>query len=263
LNARRGAVCAALALAALTSACGGSGKESAGSAPAGGQLTGRHWVLDTAALGVGGAASVSSFIRFQAGDKVAGNDGCNQFAGSYSRAGSQLSFGLLAGTQMACPGTAGEVAQRVTSALGAVEGYAVSGPALTLRDDGGATLLTYREERAGVAGAWNVTSVLYDDGIRSVIGGTTLTTTFAADGHLSGSSGCNTFRGTYEEHGTALRVGPLASTRKACTGPQGAQAQERGYLAALESVVRFEQAGNRLTLFNATGQMAVTLEPSG
>ena len=263
MNLRRGTVCAALALAALTTACGDSGKDASGSAPAGGQLTGRNWVLDTAALGIGGGGSVSSFIRFAAGDKVSGNDGCNQFAGLYGRDGPKLTFGPLAGTQMGCPGVAGEVAQRVTSALGRVQRYAVSGTTLALRDSGGATLLSYREGRTGVAGAWDVTSVLYDDGIRSVLGGTTLTATFGGDGHLSGSSGCNAFRGTYEEQGTTLRIAPLASTRKACTGPEGAQAQERGYLAALESAVRSEQAGTVLTLFNARGQMAVTLERSG
>ena len=114
-----------------------------------------------------------------------------------------------------------------------------------------------------MAGAWDVTSVLYDDGIRSVIAGTTLTATFGPDGRVTGSSGCNTFRGPYEEQGEELSVGPLASTRKACKSPDGAQAQERGYLAALESAVRSEQTGSRLTLFNAKGQMAVTLQRAG
>jgi len=263
LSLRRGAVCAALALAALTSACGGSAKDSSGPPPAGGQITGRQWVLDAEALGVSGGGSVSSFIRFAAGDKVSGNDGCNQFAGSYSLDGSKLTFGPLAGTQMGCPGVAGEVAQRVTSALGRVQRYAVTGTTLALQDAGGATLLSYHEGRASLQGAWDVTSVLYDDGIRSVIGGTTLTARFGAGGHLSGSSGCNTFAGPYDQQGLKLGIGPLASTRKACTTPEGAQGQERGYLAALEAVVRFEQAGNRLTLFNAKGQLAVTLERSG
>jgi len=263
LNIRRGAVCAALALAALTSACGGSGDDSSGAAPAGGPIAGRQWLLDTAALGIAGAESVSSSIRFGAGKKVTGNDGCNQFTGSYSRDGADLTLGPLASTQMGCPGVAGQVAQKVTTSLGEVRRYAVSGTALALQDDGGATLLSYREGRTGVTGAWDVTSVLYDDGIRSVVGGTTLTATFGADGRVSGSSGCNTFHGPYEEQGTKLGIGPLASTRKACNGPEGAQAQERGYLEALESVVRFEEAGTRLTLFNAKGQMAVTLDRAG
>ena len=163
---------------------------------------------------------------------------------------------------MACPGLAGQVGRRVTEALGRVESYAVSGMTLDLRDSRGPAL-GYHEGRASLDGAWDVTSVLYDDGIRSVIAGTELTARFAANGHLSGSSGCNTFRGRYVVSGDRLSIQPLASTRRACTGPLGAQAQERGYVAALESAVRFEQAGSRLTLFNTKGQMAVTLDRSG
>ena len=262
MRLRRGAVCAALALAALMSACGGSEKESAVAPSGGGALTGRQWELDGAALGISGSESVSSWIRFEQG-RVTGNDGCNQFSGSYTQEGSQLTLGPLAGTQMACPGAAGAVAQRVTAALGRVERYAVSGAKLDLIASAGATVLRYHEGRAGLEGAWDAASVLYDDAIRSVLGGTTLTATFAADGRVSGSSGCNTFHGTYDEQGTKLSVGPLASTRRACKDPEGAQAQEKGYLAALESAVRVEQAGTRLTLFNAEGQMAVTLERAG
>ena len=59
--------------------------------------------------------------------------------------------------------------------------------------------------------------------------------------------------------GAGLRIGPLAATEIACTEPEGVDEQERGYVEALASVVRFEQAGPKLTLFNAKGQMAVTL----
>ncbi len=59
--------------------------------------------------------------------------------------------------------------------------------------------------------------------------------------------------------GAQLRLGPLATTEIACTEPEGVDEQERGYFAALASVVRFEQTGPKLTLFNAKGQMAVML----
>ena len=65
---------------------------------------------------------------------------------------------------------------------------------------------------SGVAGAWDVTSVLYDDGIRSVIVGTTLTATFGADGHLSGSSGCNTFRGDLRRYEIDVEIEGVSST---------------------------------------------------
>lgn len=258
----RTALCAALALAALTSGCGGGSGGSGGASattPAADGLTGTHWTLDAQP----GAGAVDSWIRFGADGKVTGNDGCNGFSGPYTRTGAKLTLGPLAGTQMACAGAADAVSRRVTAGLARVAAYAVARRALELKDAAGATVLGYHEERATIEGAWDVTSVLYDDAIRSVILDTKLTATFAADGRISGSTGCNTFRGPYTASGDRIEIGPLAATRRACTSPEGAQAQEQGYLAALESAVRIEQTASRLTLMNAKDQMAVTLERSG
>ncbi len=257
---RRASLIAAVVFAACTIAACGSGDEDSAGGPgrSGGDLAGSQWLLDTAALGVSGAADVSSWIRFDA-DRVAGDDGCNQFSGSYEADGSQLTLGPLASTQIGCAGVAEEVARRVTSALDSVERYAISGATLSLRDSSGADVLSYRKSTPGVEGAWKVTSVLYGDAIRSVVAGTDLTAAFGADERVSGSAGCNTFKGPYTAAGATLRIGPLASTRKDCSDPEGIAEQERGYLKALASVVRFEQAGDRLTLLNAKDQMAVTL----
>jgi heat shock protein HslJ len=40
-------------------------------------------------------------LRFET-DKVTGNDGCNNFFGSYTLEGNKLKFGMLASTRMAC-----------------------------------------------------------------------------------------------------------------------------------------------------------------
>jgi heat shock protein HslJ len=39
---------------------------------------------------------------------------------------------------------------------------------------------------------------------------------FGDDGEPHGTGGCNSFRGRYDRNDDALRIGPLASTRKAC-----------------------------------------------
>ena len=251
-----------LAAAAL-GACGSSGgaaSTSGAGAPAG--LTGTQWVLDSAALGVPGAARVTSWMRLERG-QVSGDDGCNRFSGGYSQSGSALRFGPLAGTRRHCPGAAVEVGTRVTAALEATRSFALRGGELVLRDAGGAELLRYRASAPHVEGHWEATSVLYADGIHSVIIGTTLTADFATGGKLSGSGGCNDFSGGYTAQDTTLRIGPLVSTQKACAGPEGANEQEQGYLAALESARTFDQAGDALTIFDAQGRMAVTLARAG
>ena len=47
--------------------------------------------------------------------------------------------------------------------------------------------------------------------------------TFAADGQVSGSGGCNGFFAPYRTDGDKLTVGPIGSTLMLCEGPVGAQ----------------------------------------
>ena len=240
----------------IASGCGGE-DGTPGASAGGTQLAGTRWVLDVSALGVGGAGPVNSWISF-ARDTVNGNDGCNAFSGSYEADGSKLRFGTLAGTNKACSGPAGAVSREVNAALARVRSYAIRDDALQMKDAGGATVLSYIADTQGVEGDWTVVSVLYDDAIRSVVVGTDLTADFSADGTISGSTGCNSFRGDYTLDGEKLHVGPLTASKDPCPSKEASR-QEAGYLAALESAARIEQAGPELTLLNAKGQMAVTL----
>jgi heat shock protein HslJ len=62
--------------------------------------------------------------------------------------------------------------------------------------------------------------------------------TFDPAGTVSGSTGCNSFSGTYAIDGTALTLGPLATTRMACEEPL--MAQEAAVLEALTAVSGWE-----------------------
>jgi heat shock protein HslJ len=254
-----GLAVALLGAVALT-ACGGDGggDQDAGAGPAGGDLTGVVWLLDTGALDIEGAEEVAAELQFTDEGRVSGSNGCNRLSGAYEADGEALRFGPLATTEIACIGAANTVASAVDFALGKVRAYGIAGDVLTLRDAAGSALLTYREGEQGVAGDWDVVSVLYDDAIRSVTTGTELTASFGGGGEVSGETGCNRFTGPFGEDGEELRVGPLSTTRRACTDEDAAK-QERGYLEALASVVRSERVGDRLTLFDAQGRMAVTL----
>jgi heat shock protein HslJ len=245
---------------AVVSGCGGEdGPPGAGAGGRG--LAGTQWVLDVSALGVADTGSVSSWIAFARGGRVSGNDGCNAFSGSYQEEGSKLTFGPLAGTRMACGGAADDVARKVNAALGRVRAYERAADSLRMQDGGGETVLTYAAGTPGVEGSWTVRSVLYGDAIHSVVAGADLTADFSADGTISGNTGCNTFHGDYSLEGEKLRIGELTATKKACPTPELSE-QEAGYLSALESAVRIEQAGPELTLLNGKGQMAVTLARS-
>jgi len=81
---------------------------------------------------------------------------------------------------------------------------------------------------------------------------------FAAEGNVSGSTGCNNFTGTAKIEGDQVSFNPLATTRKACQGELATQ--EQTFLKAIESVHRFtvDSAGN-LQLLGADGQTLMTL----
>jgi len=117
---------------------------------------------------------------------------------------------------------------------------------------------------AGLPGtSWLV--VNYNNGKEAVVGlltGSEISLNFGADGQVSGSSGCNRYSGGYEATGTALKVGPLASTQMACDKPAGVMEQEQQYLAALQNAATFEIAGDTLTIRDASGAMQVVAKAS-
>lgn len=68
-----------------------------------------------------------------------------------------------------------------------------------------------------VVGEWSVLAI-GDEAVAAEAG---LTVTFAADGSISGATGCNAFAGRYEARGAAVTVLPLRMTRRGCPGAEG------------------------------------------
>jgi len=64
------------------------------------------------------------------------------------------------------------------------------------------------------------------------------TLTFSETGKAEGNGSCNNFFGPAEISGNTLKLGPLASTRRAC--PEAVMDQETKYLKALQSAERLE-----------------------
>ena len=81
---------------------------------------------------------------------------------------------------------------------------------------------------------------------------------FGDDGTVTGSSGCNTFSGTYSADGAIIEIGPLASTQKMCVAEEVME-QEAQFLAALGNASMYEIRGDRLQLRNADGALQVDL----
>ena len=92
---------------------------------------------------------------------------------------------------------------------------------------------------------WVVQEMSVDGAMTAPIPETPLFAVFE-DGTVAGSSGCNSYNGSYEIDGNSMTIGPLATTRMACT-PE-LLAQETLYLELLAQVDSYEVNGDELTM---------------
>jgi len=129
----------------------------------------------------------------------------------------------------------------VAIALGAILVVACSGPPGTTAALPGTT--------------WSVTTI----GSATTIADGPPTMSFGADGKLTGSTGCNTYSGTYKLDGASITVGPLGMTLMLCQGAAGAQ--QAAFAAAIQKVTAWSiGADGALTL---TGATDIVSKPAG
>jgi heat shock protein HslJ len=233
-----------------------------GGAGTGGTIEGVRWLLtdyrvDGTATPV--PADVTADASFAAGT-VSGSGGCNSFTASYAAEGATLTIGQPASTLMLCDGPAGDVETAYFAALPTTASYTATADTLTLFDGSGNAILEFAAGPADpLAGSWIVTGFNTGDSVDSPAAGTELTATFE-NGAVSGSSGCNTYNGTYTLTDSTLAIGPLASTKMACEQP--IMDQEAAFLSALQGATGVRTDGANVTLTAADGSNAVTLAPA-
>jgi heat shock protein HslJ len=230
----------------------------------GGTLDGTSWALKTYDVS-GTATAVPAGTRVDAkfaGATVSGFAGCNVFNAPVTISGATIKVGTAATTMMACDADKTALEQAYLANLAKAATFTATKDALTMFDAAGKSILVYAAAAANpLEGSWDVTG--YNNGKQAVVSpvtGSTLTAIFTAD-QVSGSAGCNTFSGSYTLDGTTLKIGPLASTMKACAD-QAVNDQEQQFLAALQASTTYSQSGNSLTLKAAGGENQVTLVPA-
>jgi heat shock protein HslJ len=100
--------------------------------------------------------------------------------------------------------------------------------------------------------AWELDSLVGED----VLPGTTITLKFVDD-QVSGSAGCNQYRGSYRAGEDSLGVSDVFATEMGCLEPEGILEQEGVYLAALRAAVRHQVTADRLVIFDEAGAQAL------
>jgi heat shock protein HslJ len=106
-----------------------------------------------------------------------------------------------------------------------------------------------------ISGAWYDRSASSDDRQPALV-------RFRQDGKISGFAGCNNFFGTFVATDSTLEVGPLGSTRKACTDL--IMRRELAFLRGIETATDYRIDSDMLTL-SAEGITTLQLEfmPTG
>jgi heat shock protein HslJ len=102
--------------------------------------------------------------------------------------------------------------------------------------------------------------VLVGYGLAAVLPGTEITATFE-DGQVGGSSGCNTYGGSYEVKGETISVTEIFMTEMACLDPEGVMEQEQTYLEYLSGVTTFRVSEGQLQMTRPDGE-TLTFRPA-
>jgi len=92
-----------------------------------------------------------------------------------------------------------------------------------------------------------------------VIEGVAVTATFEG-GQVKGSSGCNSYSGSYQVEGGKISFSPLMSTLMACPDPDGVMDQEAMFLAWLQDAQTYQIQDDQLMIFRSDGE-ALTFIP--
>jgi len=79
---------------------------------------------------------------------------------------------------------------------------------------------------------------------------------FKPNGEFFGFAGCNSIFGTYEQSGDTLKLGPIASTKRACPDMGGA---EGAFISALENTRAFKATHTDIELFDENEELLMSM----
>jgi heat shock protein HslJ len=123
--------------------------------------------------------------------------------------------------------------------------------------------VTAAQPSVPLPGTWTLISMLAGMGTSNVLPGTTITSTFAKDGTVSGSAGCNNYVASYKSGVNTITIGAYATTLTTCNSPAGIMNQEQIFLTNLQGAATFTITGDLLSISDANGKTLLTFRKEG
>jgi heat shock protein HslJ len=243
-----------ISLAAVVAAC------SAGPGT-GGELEGTDWVLRS--YDQAGTLTLVTETLYADADffsnRMRGFSGCNQYDARYRAGGRTLLISPRAATTlMACAEETMTFEQTYLGLLGQSRFYSARRDTLTVYDGSLTTILVFdAAPRNPLRGNWRVDSFApTPNSVTAVLEGTQIDAVFGI-ASVGGFAGCNSFNGTYGTNGNVVRIGRLATTRKACE--PDVMEQETAFLEALQGAALIETRAEGVNLTDLSGSIVVGL----
>lgn len=234
-------------------------------AAAGSDPTGRVFIstaVDGTPIPGGGPLT----LDFTAPGRILATAGCNNATGAVTLTDGKITAAALASTMMACEPGVMESDAWVATLISAAPAWTLSGDTLTLTTSDTTVTLADKKvvdpDRPVQGTAWTVTSLITPDAIST---STALETsapelTIAADGSVSGSTGCNRMTGSATVTATAITFAPLGVTMMAC--PEDIADVERQVLTVLDGEVAYTVDAATMTLRKPDGNgLILTAQP--
>jgi len=190
-------------------------------------------------------------LRFEKG-KLSGNDGCNQFVGSYAIQGDTITISdKMMSTMMSCSEM--EQAGAFKTALLNAKIYRSNTQSLELISNKGETLIELKAlSNIPEEGLYRIKHL--NNGKKAVISVKyPITIQLGTDGKMGGDTGCNQYSTSYTIKQELITIGFPATTRQIC--PPELMEQEQQFLNALPKSFKIARNGEKWEIRDENGAL--------
>jgi heat shock protein HslJ len=161
---------------------------------------------------------------------------------------------------MACGAVPSTVEDQFLQRLSNVATYSITSGRLQLLDSTAQVVLRFTAANTSIVGTWEITGYLTSTGsaFTSAVVGSKPTAVFDANGTVSGTTGCNTYHGSWTQGADgSIKIGPLATTLIGC--PDNLAVQDASIGHALEASTKAVVSSHDATLLDSSGRMTIEM----